>query len=530
MSSIGLEGDDSVLPSVPLLPHAPTDHSLPASAGGVIPTGAKPTEHGVGEKAFELKAQELIEANQQLRNTQALYRSALAAGRLGTWETDLLAKTRLWTPEGMALFGINVPGGRGHVGGDQDEYWSALHPDDRHLMQKFHELADNQDTFGSEYRVVWPDGTTLWLRGHGRVLARTPDGKAHRLVSIVADITERRQAEQALRESEERLRIASEAAQIGIWDYDLTTNTLRWDDRTHALFGQSRDAPVSYDVFLAGLHPEDRDATHIANQRALDPTGSGEYDIEYRTVGLEDGVTRWIAAKGKCYFENGQAVRYIGTVLDIGRAKKSEELQRLLLREMDHRVNNLFAVVSGMTALSARSARTPQEMSQSLRGRLDALSRANNLVRPGAFGSEQLIGKRTTMAELVRTVLLPYANEKDGHDRYIASGPDVPVGAKSVTSLALVLHESATNAAKYGALSGPSGSIRIDWGTRGDELWIRWEETGGPTIVNPPQARGFGSTLAERSVGDQLGGTIAYEWRPIGVELKITIPLERLGL
>ena len=83
----------------------------------------------------------------------------------------MLARTRLWTPEGMALFGINIPGGRGHVGGDQDEYWSALHPDDRHLMEKFHELADNQDTFGSEYRVVWPDGTTLWLRGHGRVVA-----------------------------------------------------------------------------------------------------------------------------------------------------------------------------------------------------------------------------------------------------------------------------------------------------------------------------------------------------------------------
>ena len=529
MSTEGLESDDVALPSVPLLPRAPTHSSSSTGAGSVVPAAGNATGHAEFEKALELKTQELLEANEQLRKTQVLYRSALAAGRLGTWETDLLAKTRLWTPEGMALFGISIPDGRGHVGGDQDEYWSALHPDDRHLMKKFHELADNQDTFDSEYRVVWPDGTTLWLRGHGRVVARAPDGKAHRLVSIVADITERRVAEQALRESEERLRIASEAAQIGIWDYDLTTNTLRWDDRTRALFGLSRDAPVSYDVFLAGLHPEDRDATHLANQKALAPTGSGEYDIEYRTVGLEDGITRWIAAKGKCYFENGVAVRYIGTVLDIGRAKKSEELQRLLLREMDHRLNNLFAILSGMTALSARSARTPQELSQSLRGRIDALSRANNLVRPGVAGSEQSIGKRTTMAELVRTVLLPYADQKEGYDRYIASGPDVPVGAKPATSLALVLHESATNAAKYGALAGPNGSIRIEWWPCGDELCIQWEETGGPLIVNPPQARGFWSTLAERSVAD-LGGTIAYEWRPIGLALKITIPTERLGL
>ena len=441
----------------------------------------------------------------------------------------MIAKTRHWTPEGMALFGIDLPGGRGKVGGTEDEYWAALHPDDRHLQEKFFELADKQDSFVSDYRVVWPDGKILWMRGHGRVVARTRDGKAHRLVSIVADVTETNLAEQALRESEERRRIASEAAQIGIWDYDLTTNTLRWDDRTRELFGLSRDAAVNYDTFLMGLHPDDRALTHAVNQQALEPTGNGEYDIEYRTVGFEDGITRWIAAKGKCYFENGKAVRYIGTVLDIGRAKKSEELQHLLLLEMDHRVKNLFAVVSGMTALTAKSARTPQEMSQSLRGRLDALSRANDLIRPGAMGVRQPAGERTTINELVTKVLLPYADENEGHSRIIASGTEVPIGPKAATSLALVLHESATNAIKYGALSGPSGSIRVGWGTKYDQLWLQWEETGGPTILQPPQARGFGNTLAERSIVSQLGGTISFDWRPEGLNLNITVPLERVG-
>ena len=171
------------------------DPSSPTGIGGVLVTAVETTERLRVEEALALKTLELFEANQQLQNGQALYRSALAAGRLGTWETDLVAKTRHWTPEGMALFGINLPDGRGQVGGAQDEYWSALHPDDRHLMRKFHELADNQDSFTSEYRVVWPDGTTLWLRGHGRVVARTADGKAHRLVSIVADVTDRKAAE-----------------------------------------------------------------------------------------------------------------------------------------------------------------------------------------------------------------------------------------------------------------------------------------------------------------------------------------------
>ncbi|WP_050043919.1 HWE histidine kinase domain-containing protein [Bradyrhizobium sp. LTSPM299] len=171
------------------------DPSSPTGIGGVLVTAVETSERLRVEKALALKTQELSEANRRLHNKQTLYRSALAAGRMGTWETDFVAKTRLWTPEGMLLFGINLPGGQGHVGGDQDEYWSALHPDDRPLVQKFHELADEQDSFTSEYRVVWADGTTLWLRGHGQVVARTPDGKAHRLVSIVTDVTERKAAE-----------------------------------------------------------------------------------------------------------------------------------------------------------------------------------------------------------------------------------------------------------------------------------------------------------------------------------------------
>lgn len=148
------------------------------------------------KEALERKTQELLAANHRLNESEARYRSALEAGRMGTWETDFLTKTRQWTPEGMALFGLDLPDGRGRVGGDNDEYRSALHPDDRYLVGKFHELAETQDSFTSEYRVVLPDGGLLWLRGHGRVVARTPDGKPHRLVSIVADVTQRKAAEE----------------------------------------------------------------------------------------------------------------------------------------------------------------------------------------------------------------------------------------------------------------------------------------------------------------------------------------------
>jgi two-component sensor histidine kinase len=129
----------------------------------------------------------------------------------------------------------------------------------------------------------------------------------------------------------------------------------------------------------------------------------------------------------------------------------------------------------------------------------------------------------------VRTILQPY-DDDTSRERVSASGPDVVVGATAVTSLALALHESATNAVKYGALSKPSGAIRIKWETLGDDFRLEWEETGGPAIVVPPEAQGFGSVLTERSITTQLRGKIEYDWQQNGLKLSVTIPLDQLSI
>lgn len=146
--------------------------------------------------------QELTDANdastrksEELVESEARYRTALKVGRMGYWETDLVAGTRMWSEEGRTLFGLDLDDGRGHVGdGEADELRMALHPDDRHLMEVFHDTADRQDSFPTEYRIVRADGTR-WLSGRGQVLGRTEDGKARHLLNIVADITERKVAE-----------------------------------------------------------------------------------------------------------------------------------------------------------------------------------------------------------------------------------------------------------------------------------------------------------------------------------------------
>ncbi|MBV8837218.1 MAG: PAS domain-containing protein, partial [Alphaproteobacteria bacterium] len=183
----------------------------------------------------------------------------------------------------------------------------------------------------------------------------------------------------------------------------------------------------------------------------------------------------------------------------------AQERQQLLLRETNHRLKNLFAMVDAMIGLSVRSARTPQDFARALRGRLAALLRAKELIRPGIIGTEHAAAERTTVDALVRMIMQPY--EDAGSDQRISiSGPEVAVGATTVTSLALALHESATNAVKYGALSDPNGVVRISWQAQGNHLRLDWNETADHAIIAAPAAPGFGTVLTEQSIVNQLHG------------------------
>ena len=158
------------------------------------------------------------------------------------------------------------------------------------------------------------------------------EGRLTNFVGVQNDITGRRRIEEALKESEDRLRLAVEATGLGTWDFNPVTGELRWDERCKAMFGLPPEEEVDYGVFLAGLHPDDRGRTDEVVQQALDPETDGGFDVEYRTVGIRDGIERWVSARGQAYFdETGRAVRFIGTVLDITERKRAEEERDLLL-------------------------------------------------------------------------------------------------------------------------------------------------------------------------------------------------------
>ena len=200
----------------------------------------------------------------------------------------------------------------------------------------------------------------------------------------------------------------------------------------------------------------------------------------------------------------------------------------MLLKEMNHRVKNLLTLAGGLVSLSARSRATPEEMVQTLCGRLNALARAQDLILPDLTNGDARGDTATTLGALVEAIFAPFVVDDDDNElRIVSTGPDIAISGHAATTVALLLHEFATNAAKHGALSSPAGRVQVEWTLAADELVLTWSEKGGPTINGEPESEGFGSLLARRATS-QLGARISQRWLSEGLIIRLTTPLRRL--
>ncbi|MBE7204220.1 MAG: PAS domain S-box protein [Parafilimonas terrae] len=342
-------------------------------------------------------------------------------------------------------------------------------------------------------------------------------------LKILRDRSQQRADEAALHKVQDQLRLAVAATDVGIFDYDLITDHLGWDARMCALFGLPPDAAVNYETFLAGLHPDDRPWVDEAVKDVLDPRGNGAYDIAYRTIGLEDGIERWVSAKGQVFFAEGRAVRFIGTVHDITARKRAEEHQRLLTAELQHRVKNTLAMVQAIASQTLRGAADLDEAREAFAARLISLGRAHDILTQASW-------TEAPIADIVAGALM--AHRDAGGTRIRTGGPNVLLAAKPALSLALALHELATNAAKYGALSTEGGFVDLRWHVTDEDTLPRfclmWSEHGGPPILTPPTRRGFGSRLIERSFAAEGRGEVAMTYAPTGFVCRLAAPLASL--
>ena len=214
-----------------------------------------------------------------------------------------------------------------------------------------------------------------------------------------------------------------------------------------------------------------------------------------------------------------------GIFIDVTGRKQAEEGHELLAGEMSHRVKNLLAIAAGLTAITSRSATSAKDMARELTHRLTALGRAHDLVRP-LPGHE---GKAALLGDLITVLLAPYDDMGAFAGRVRVSVPRMGVGEKSATTLALILHELATNSLKYGALSADSGTLDVSCQSNETEAVLVWTERGGPPVAAPTGQGGFGSTLVNRAVSAQFGGTISCDWCKDGVVVTLRMNIKRLA-
>ncbi len=338
---------------------------------------------GVIEKALLL--QELRQTNEQLRKSETLHRLATEAISDAIWEWNLPTDTLTWSRGVETLFGHTREQLGGHISG----WYDHIHPEDRErVIRGLHEaLASGGQRWRDEYRFRHREGGYVHVTDHGLV-ERDAEGRAVRMVGAMQDVTARKAASEALRVSEDRLRLAVRVAELGTWDFNPVTGALRWDERTKALFALPREAEATYDTFLAALHPEDRERTHAAVQRVLQPGSGGEYDAEFRTVGRKGEGVRWIRAIGRAFFEGGQAVRFIGTVQDISERKhqQAEAQQRAeaaeqLIGIVSHDLRNPLNTINLSVAALLRHEDLSERQAKGLARISVATERASRMIR-----------------------------------------------------------------------------------------------------------------------------------------------------
>ncbi len=356
---------------------------------------------------------------------------------------------------------------------------------------------------------------------------RTIDNVIDGAVLTFIDVTDRQIAEEAVRASEAKFRML----------FDYIDEGFCIIERVEGPAG----APSDYRYLVA--NPGFAQQSGIANPigKTIRDVAPGEfqkwceiYDEVWET-GEALRFERELLVEGRYLdvyafrFSEGTNLRLGVIFRDVSDRRRHDEQQELLLREMDHRVKNLFAIAESIVFLSVDSATSPKGLAATVQGRLAAMASAHSLVRPRRIGT-RVEHAETTLAEIIQTVLQPHTGNggADGNVRLVVEGPAVTVNGDAVASLAMVLHEFATNAVKYGALSAPSGRVHIVWTVSDHLLELTWAEQGGPLIIKKPTTEGFGSQLAQSSVTGQLDGQISYDWKPDGVTIKLSASTERL--
>lgn len=473
------------------------------------------------------------------------------AGPMETWSetlrscVDIILRSGmpmaiLWGPQGTLIYNdaYGAFSGKRHpgiLGMSVLEAWPEASAFNRHVLDtglRGSSLSLRDQHFVLSHKDL-PE--SVWLN-----VDYTPildaSGSPAGVLAIVTDVTQRvvlehqrLEIEADLRAREAELARVQEIGRIGGLEVDLRDG---FRNRRSPEYLRVHGLPPTatfetHEDWVARIHPDDRMQTeaHFRETVAGDAT---RYTAEYRIIRPSDGQVRWISALAIIERdEEAKPVRLLGTHIDITERKEAETRQRLLMQELTHRVRNTLAIVQSIASQTLAGAESLQQGRQKLNARLAALSRANDVLVGNAWTS-------ASMESLAGAVIDLHGEP----ERFALSGPPVELPASLALSMTLVLHELATNAVKYGALShqAPEGIVRLTWdlrpsegGAAGREMHVAWRETGGPAVT-PPNRQGFGTRLIDRLFASSMGrGGVRYEPEGVVFEMDIPLPAETPG-
>ena len=316
--------------------------------------------------------------------------------------------------------------------------------------------------------------------------------------------------------SEERFRALADSLPTIAFSADADGEIDYLNERWREFTGHDEFAQATADEVL---HPEERAQFRQDWDHAV---ASGEPFEKENRLKRVDGQWRWVLTRAlPVHLEEGDKVRWFGTITDIDESHKLSDARDMLAKELSHRIKNLFAVVTGLITLQARKDDANRAFADKVVGTLRALGRAHEFVRPADGDTrESLVG-------LLDVLFTPY-HSLDGEPRVRLTGGDAAIAHNSATPLALVFHELATNSAKYGALSSEDGHVEVEIIDRGDKIGVTWTELGGP-VSSEPTETGFGSRMVDMAVTGQLQGKWDRRFEPGGLVVELELPREAIA-
>lgn len=437
------------------------------------------------------KVDQLTVANSDLRNF-------FESTDLAVVVLDAALRIRSFTAAATSLFPLQ-PADRGRPLEDVVSRLVGLE-----YLDDARAVADGQPAI--QRRVTTRDGS--------RVLSlqtlpyRTQNGETDGATLVLTDITDALSMERDLAGQTERLEMAIKAGGIAVWEHDVDTGEAVVDEHSRKILGiANRQPAIDLNSRLDRLHPDDRSRVEKALEEAV--SNAGDFEANYRVIDGER--SRWIKSFGRI-ITGETARRLVGVSIDVTPEYSLAEARELMLREMNHRVKNLFAIVAGMISVGARTHSNVREFAVDMRERIAALGNAHSLASP--TGDVQSID----LAELVETALAPYRDHAD----VTVDGPKVSISRDCLSPLALILHEWATNALKYGALGDDGGSLRVAWKDDKNGLRLLWTERSTKDVVIS-DGTGFGTILVQTSA-KQLGATVVRETRDGTFVIEVGLP------